>query len=107
MAPWAAELLRYWLTVRAEAGIPGPYLFPSTRGGKQWQRASQYACATRVLEDAGVDSREGGSFRLRHTFALRQLRRGTPPDQVARWLGIEPKKMKRYERVLPGGPEVV
>jgi integrase len=107
LAPWAAELLRYWLTVRAEAGIAGPYLFPSTRSGKQWQRASQYACATRLLEDAGVDSREGGSFRLRHTFALRQLRRGTSPDQVARWLGIEPKKMTRYERVLLSAPEVV
>lgn len=107
VAPWAAELLQHWLAVRSEVGIAGPYLFPSTRTGKQWQKPSQYECAKRVLEEAGTDSREGGSFRLRHTFALRQLRRGTPPEQVAQWLGIEPAKMKRYERVLPGVVEVV
>ncbi|MBN8754594.1 MULTISPECIES: site-specific integrase [unclassified Variovorax] len=107
VAPWAAELLQHWLIVRAQMGIAGPYLFPSTRTGKQWQKPSQYECAKRVLEEAGMDSREGGSFRLRHTFALRQLRRGTPAEQVARWLGIEPTKMKRYERVLPGVVEVV
>ncbi|SFQ34805.1 tyrosine-type recombinase/integrase [Variovorax sp. 770b2] len=107
MAPWAAELLQHWLTVRAEAGISGSYLFPSSRTGNQWRKASQHECASRVLEEAGVDSREGGSFRLRHTFALRQMRRGTQPDQVARWLGIDPVKMKRYERLLPGVVEVV
>ena len=107
VAPWAAELLQHWLTVRTEARIAGDYLFPATRTGKPWLRDSQYMCARRVLEDAGVDSREGGSFRLRHTFAMRQLRRGTAAEQVARWLGIEPEKMKRYERVLPVPVDVV
>lgn len=107
VAPWAAELLQHWLQVRAAAGIQGPYLFPSTRTGKQWSENSQYKSARQVLEDAGVDSREGGSFRLRHTFAMRQLRRGTPPHQVANWLGIEPEKMKRYDRVLPMAVDVV
>jgi integrase len=107
VAPWAAELLRHWLTVRAELGIAGPFLFPSTRTGKQWLKPSQYESARRVLEEAGVDSQEGGSFRLRHTFAIRQLRRGTAPEQVAHWLGIEPVKMKRYERVMPMPVEVV
>ena len=96
VAPWAAELLRHWLTVRAELGIAGPFLFPSTRTGKQWLKPSQYESARRVLEEAVIDSQEGGSFRLRHTFAIRQLRRGTAPEQVARWMGIEPVKMKRY-----------
>jgi integrase len=107
VAPWAAELLQHWLTVRREAGIAGQFLFPSTRTGKPWLKDSQYQCARRVLEEAGVDSREGGSFRLRHTFALRQLRRGTSPDQVARWLGIEPEKMKRYERLVAAPADVI
>ena len=107
VAPWAAELLQHWLQVRANAAISGHFLFPSTRTGKQWLKDSQYVCARQVLEDAGVDSREGGSFRLRHTFAVRQLRRGTPPEIVARWLGIDAKKMKRYERVLPLPVDVV
>lgn len=107
IAPWAAELLQHWLSVRSETGIAGPFLFPSTRTGKQWRKDSQYESARRVLGEAGVDSREGGSFRLRHTFALRQLRRGTSPAEVARWLGIEPAKMKRYERMLPAQAQVV
>ena len=107
VAPWAGELLQHWLTVRREARVVGMFLFPSTRTGKQWLKDSQYVCARQVLEDSGVDSREGGSFRLRHTFAMRQLRRGTPPETVARWLGIDATKMKRYERVLPLPVDVV
>ncbi|MBS0425907.1 MAG: tyrosine-type recombinase/integrase [Proteobacteria bacterium] len=107
LAPWAAELLQYWMQVRRDAGIAGEHLFPSTRTGKPWLADSQYKNARQVLEDAGMDSREGGSFRLRHTFAMRQLRRGTPPDQVAAWMGVEPAEMRRYERVLPAAVEVV
>jgi site-specific recombinase XerD len=92
--------------VRKEARIAGNFLFPSTRTGKQWLRDSQYQCAKRVLEEAGVDSREGGSFRLRHTFALRQLKRGAEPEAVARWLGVEPQEMKR-ERVMTAAADVV
>ena len=53
------------------------------------------------------DCREGGSFRLRHNSAIRQLRRGIAPEQVARWLGIAPVKMKHYERVMQMPVEVV
>jgi hypothetical protein len=35
------------------------------------------------------------------------LRRGTTPEQVARWMGIEPVKMKRYERLIPAAVDVV
>ena len=107
IAPWAAELLQYWLQVREEARIAGAFLFPSTRSGKPWLADSQYKNSRQVLEDAGMESREGGSFRLRHTFAIRQLRRGTSPEQVAQWMGVEPGEMKRYARVLPTAVEVV
>ena len=107
IAPWAAELLQYWLQVREEARLAGRFLFPSTRTGKPWGAESQYASARQVLEDAGMASRAGGSFRLRHTFAIRQLRRGTDPEQVARWLGVEAREMKRYGLLLPATVEVV
>ena len=51
----------------------------------------------------GLNSSEGGSFRLRHTFALRQLRRGFKEKTVAQWLGVEPEVMARYRRVV-GAP---
>lgn len=107
IAPWAGELLQHWLVVRTEARIQGEFLFPSTRSGKPWGKESQYKCARAVLEDAGVDSSEGGSFRLRHTFALRQLRRGFEPEAVARWLGVEPAVMERYQRVVAAPVDVV
>ncbi|MDM0030369.1 tyrosine-type recombinase/integrase [Variovorax saccharolyticus] len=107
IAPWAGELLQHWLQVRAEARIEGDFLFPSTRTGKQWHKESHYKCAKKVLEDAGIDSSEGGSFRLRHTFALRQLRRGFQPETVAAWLGVEPEVMGRYRRVVATPMDVV
>jgi integrase len=107
VAPWAGELLQHWLQVRSEAGIAGEFLFPSTRTGKPWSKLSHYQCARQVLEDAGLDSSEGGSFRLRHTFAIRQLRRGTDPGQVARWLGIEPEAMRKYDRVVAAPADVI
>jgi integrase len=107
IAPWAGELLQHWLQVRAEARIEGDFLFPSTRTGKQWGKESQYKSARQVLQDAGVDHSEGGSFRLRHTFALRQLRRGFQPELVARWLGVEPEVMDRYKRVVTTPVDVV
>ena len=107
IAPWAGELLQHWLQVRAGARIEGDFLFPSTRTGKPWGKESQYKCAKAVLEDAGLDSSEGGSFRLRHTFALRQLRRGFEPEAVARWLGVEPAVMDRYKRVVATPIDIV
>ncbi|MET0211100.1 MAG: site-specific integrase [Burkholderiaceae bacterium] len=108
VAPWAGQLLRYWLGVRLEVGIPGPWLFPSTRTGKPWGKGAQYLAAKQVLEDAGMDAADGGSFRLRHTFALRQLRRGREPADVARWLGIaNVAEIERYLRVLHGTEGVV
>ena len=57
---------------------------------------------------AGIDDTDGGSFVLRHTFAIRQLRRGTPPHDVSRWLGLsDPQPMRRYLRVIAGPEEVV
>ena len=108
IAPWAGELLQYWLEVRAEQQIAGDWLFPSTRGGKPWGKVAQYTAAKQVFADAGLDDVEGGSFRLRHTFALRQLKRGTDPEQVARWLGVtDPAGMARYRRLLSSPVDVV
>jgi integrase len=103
IAQWAGHLVRHWLEVRAELRIAGDYLFPSTRTGKQWGKAAQYTAVKEVLEASGLEKHlvTGGSFRLRHTFALRQLRRGRSPDEVARWLGVvDPAVMARYQRVL-------
>lgn len=121
VAPWAGQLLRYWLTVRAEAGLPdtpkakgkgseGPFLFPG-RSGQQWGKMAHYDAVKAVMEAAGVDdpgAGSGGAFRLRHTFALRQLRKKKSAEDVARWMGIANlEEMERYRSVLDSYEEAV
>ena len=108
--PWAARLLQYWMDSRAGLAIAGPYLLPSTKAGKAWGKVSQYESVAKVLSDAGLAPHvvQGGSYRLRHTFALRQLRRGISPEEVAKCLGIvDPGVMARYRRVLPAPARVI
>ena len=108
IAPWAGRLLRMWLDTRCAVGIGGSILFPSTRSGRCWGKVSQYDTAKAVLAAAGLPDSEGGSFRLRHTFALRQLQRGAPPEQVAQWLGLsDSTALARYQRLLADPVEVV
>ena len=109
LAPWAGQLLRYWLDIRSEQQVPGNMLFPSTRStGKPWGKVAQYNAAKEVLSATGLEDVEGGSFRLRHTFALRQLRKGKKPEEVAKWLGVtDPSVMARYQRVIVAPVDVV
>ena len=108
LAPWAGQLLAYWLQVRLEQAIPGHVLLPSTRTGKIWSKVSQYNATAEVLGAAGVDDVAGGSFRLRHTFALRQLKKGRGAGEVSVWLGVtDPAVMARYERLLMAPVDIV
>lgn len=103
MAPWAARLLQQWLARRTLLCIPGPQLLPSTRTGKPWGKVAHYNAVTQVMQASGLPEAlvPGGSFRLRHTFALRQLRRGRSPEEVARWLGlVDPGVLSRYQQVV-------
>jgi integrase len=105
LAPWAGALLAQWLQRRQAEGLGGDWLFPSTRSGKPWGKVAQYEAARRVLADAGLNADGGGSFRLRHTFALRQLAHGHDEGLVCRWLGvIDPAVMARYQRLLGAPP---
>lgn len=102
LADWAAAVLARWLAVRAAQDLGGTWLLPSTRSGKPWGKVAQYEAARRVLADARLDADGGGSFRLRHTFAMRQLQHGHDAGTVAGWLGIvDPQVMLRYERAIP------
>lgn len=101
VAAWAAGLLQQWLACRAHSGLPGEVLFPSTRSGKPWGKVAQYGSVRKVLAAAGLAEGPGGSFRLRHTFALRQLVHGHAADTVAGWLGVaDPQVMQRYRQAL-------
>ncbi len=108
VSPWAGRLLRTWMDTRCALHIQGPALFPAARDGRAWGKVAQYNAARAVLAAAGVADAEGGSFKLRHTFALRQLRRGTPPEQVAQWMGLsDTAALARHRQVLFTPVEVV
>lgn len=101
LAPWAGQLLAYWLDIRQAQALPGTWLLPSTRTGKPWSKVAQYEATKEVLSAAGVDDVQGGSFRLRHTFVLRQLKRGRSASEIASWIGVtDPAVMARYQRVV-------
>lgn len=103
LSVWAGRILAAWLKARAELGAPGSVLFPATRKGKPWSKLGHYTAVLDVLEKSGIGEEwvAGGAFRLRHTFALRQLRRNEPAERVAKWLGVvDPDVMARYRGVV-------
>jgi integrase len=71
--PWLNAVLMRWQAIRAALKIPGPWLFPSTKSGRSWGKVAQYLACLKVLGQAGLDHPKGGSFRLRHTYALQEL----------------------------------
>jgi integrase len=102
IAPWAARQLRFWLHVRAaqsEAMAQSAWVFVSTTAGKPWSHPACHRAAVGVMEAAGIEG--GAPFRLRHTFAVRQLLNGQSEADVARWMGYaDTGPMKRYRHVL-------
>ncbi|RZI40335.1 integrase [Herbaspirillum sp. HC18] len=108
LASWAGRQLAYWLAVRTEQNIGGTFVFPSTRDGKQWSDTRCFLSCREVLAAAGIASDAGGLFKLRHTFALRQLSHGKSEADVAKWLGLlDSNGMLRYRRILTSPIDVV
>ena len=108
LALWAGHVLKHWIEVRAEQKIPKDMLFPSTRtSGKPWGKIAQYNAAKEVLRAAALDDPDGGSFRLRHTFAVRQLRKGKSPAEVAAWLGLTDQSFMRYRGLVASPIDIV
>lgn len=95
LATWSARVLQTWLTVRQARNIPGRAVFVSTAAGKSLSRPWVHTASVRVLAAAGIAG--GTPFRLRHTFAVRQLSKGFSEEEVGAWLGlVEPRAMHRY-----------
>jgi site-specific recombinase XerD len=106
LAEWAGLQLKHWQNVRQQQNIPNQYVFPSTSTGKPWSDTRCLEQCTAVLDAAGATP-EGGLFKLRHTFALRQLDLGKSEQQVAGYLGLlDIDGMMKYRRILTTPTEV-
>lgn len=107
VARWARPLLAYWLELRKELGIPGDWLMPSTKSGKQWGKTTQFDSVAEVFQAAGLLGLTGGSYRLRNTFAVRQLERPQCTEaKVADWMGVDTREISRYRSVMVGPVDV-
>ncbi|MGC1440317.1 MAG: hypothetical protein WA888_06880 [Burkholderiaceae bacterium] len=103
IAGWARRCLTRWLTVREAQGFANSdVLFPGTAQGLIWTDVGCQAAATKAMVTLlGDPFRYGGLMRLRHTFVTRQLRKHTPLEQIARWMGIRDlDRMHRYRMVM-------
>ena len=108
IADWAGRQLGFWLRIREQQGMPGNYVFPSTMNGTQWSHTRCFEASRDVLEAAKLGKDAGGLFKLRHTFALRQLRKGKSEEDVARWLGfLDVNSMTRYRRIVTAYQDLV
>ncbi len=100
IAEWAGKQLAFWLRIRAQQNIPGQFVFPSTMAGTQWSATRCSEASRAVLQSVKMGD-AGGLFKLRHTFALRQLRHGKSEADVAKWLGfLDIESMDRYRRIV-------
>lgn len=108
LAAWAGRQLALWLAVRTEQRLAGDRVFPATASGRPWSHAQCHANCKAVLAEAGFSpDAAGGLYKLRHTFALRQLARGKSDAEVARWLGLaDQTAIARYRRIVPWQVEV-
>ncbi len=108
LAPWAGRQLALWLSVRTRHDIKGGYVFPATLSGKPWSHTACHDACKAVLADAGMGEDSGGMYKLRHTFALRQLAEGKSDIEVAGWLGlIDLNGMARYRRIVTRQVDIV
>lgn len=108
LADWAGRQLTFWLAARSEQNIAGDFVFPSTLTGKQWSDTRCFLSCRDVLTAASVSNDAGGMFKLRHTFALRQLAHGHSETEVAQWLGLlDINGMLRYRRILTSPVDLV
>jgi integrase len=105
LAPWSVPLLQNWLDVRQACRITATVLFPGARGTTAWSKVSQFEAAQATLIEAGIPEHtlRGGSFMLRHTFALRQVHAGIDIQRLASWLGIvDLKRLRPYGQISYG-----
>jgi integrase len=99
VAEWAGRQLALWLSIRERQLLPGGFVFHSMATVKPWSHPACHGAIVVVLQAVGITG--GNPFRLRHTFAARQLGKGFSEDQVARWMGyVNTKPMKRYRHLI-------
>jgi len=95
---FAAPYVLPWVEERELRKIPGALLFPaSLKSDQALNKATMYRHVKAALETAGLDVEHRGGRTLRNSFAVRELDKGAPLDQVGAYLGLyERRSVEKY-----------
>ncbi|RKP46219.1 tyrosine-type recombinase/integrase [Pararobbsia silviterrae] len=91
-APFARAAFEAWLAVRAEMRTRGALAFPSGIDGRPMHKATVLRAIDAEVEAAGITAsrtQRASPQTMRNAFAASLFESGTPPEQVAQWLGME------------------
>jgi site-specific recombinase XerD len=93
LQPFAADLLRDWLALRAEAETAGSLVFPATRAGRAMHKATVLRATTDLIELAALplasDSSRISPQTLRNSYAAAWFEAGLDIDTIALALGFK------------------
>lgn len=95
--PELAPVVTAWRDERRALGIGGEFLFPAGPiGGENADQpvnpATVYRQAKKTYQRAGITVARPGCRTLRNTFAVRELAKGTPKDELREYLGHHEKR---------------
>jgi site-specific recombinase XerD len=85
---YGAHALRRWLGERAQLGIQGELVFPTSLAGDPLSRMTVYRQVKATFERAGIDVDRHGGRTLRNTFAVEELRDGGTKTDLKKYLGL-------------------
>jgi|GEM_PF-4766242 len=89
LQPPATDLVSTWIAHRAQLGIPGQFLFPSTATGKQMTRRTATRIVAAAIAGAGIDIHHKGARTLRNTYAVNALLAGDDVGTIKERLGLQ------------------
>lgn len=102
LLPFARDVVRQWVALRAQMRFPGNWLFVASADGRQMDAVTLYRRVHQVMKRAGIDleAREGPQT-LRNSFVASLFAAGVDDAVVAGYLGLrEPTSISRLRSRL-------
>jgi site-specific recombinase XerC len=92
LQPFAADILRQWLSLRAAAETEGPLVFPATRAGRTMHKATVLRATVDLLAPVALPAAQAGRISpqtLRNSYAAEWFEAELEIDTIALALGFK------------------
>jgi site-specific recombinase XerD len=92
MQPFAQQLMKQWLQLRAEAETAGNLVFPATRAGRAMHKATVLRATAEQIRLAGISAardERASPQTLRNSYAAALFQSGVEVDRVAAAMGFK------------------